>query len=412
MIVGVDNNVISTVAADTLSNQTTIQVSAGDGAKFANLLTYDYQNASNSLDVYAKITLTDANRTTFEICHLLSVNGDILTVVRGQEGTTAKGWPLNSAIGNMPTRGTVNNFVQIEQLQSGHYISAVATGTANGLVINLPATYFENGSTDWTLRVPLVIYPAMNNTGASAIQLVMGGRVLGTFPLYKGNQQPLIAGDLTVNVGAICVMDATRTFFNVLNPANMYAGFVKKTGDTMTGPLTINTDIAGLSLRQKTASQALYLGGYDTGGEQAWIVGKTGGTDTIVLQNNKVGSVINMASNGAIILTPLSGRAIALDSITNVTGILSAKAGIAATGNITATGTITPENYINFDARYLTSSSGVQDIQMGAQVMDFTTQQAPAGCVVTFVDGGDDAIGIGYKPLQKKVNGVLVTISG
>ena len=91
MIVGVDNNVISTVAADTLSNQTTIQVSAGDGAKFANLLTYDYQNASNSLDVYAKITLTDANRTTFKICHLLSVNGDILTIVRGQEGTTAKG---------------------------------------------------------------------------------------------------------------------------------------------------------------------------------------------------------------------------------------------------------------------------------------------------------------------------------
>lgn len=210
-------------------------------------------------------------------------------------------------------------------------------------------------------------------------------------------------------------MDATRTFFNVLNPGNMYAGFVKKTGDTMTGPLTVNTDGVALSLRGKSTAQALYISANDLSGAVEWLIGKNSATNDINFKAGKAGkagSFINMSSNGAIIIAPLDGRAIALDGITNVAGLLSAKAGITTTGNITATGTITPTNYSNFDAHYQQANGGaVQDIQLGAQVI-ITTQYAPTGCVITYVDGGDDAIGIGYKPLQKKVNGIFVTISG
>jgi len=67
---------------------------------FAKLLTSDFVNTSNPLKVYAKITLTDAKETVFEVCHLTAVDGDMLTVVRGQEGTTAKGWSLNDVIAN------------------------------------------------------------------------------------------------------------------------------------------------------------------------------------------------------------------------------------------------------------------------------------------------------------------------
>lgn len=91
---------------------------AGAGALFSGLLTYDYANDSNPLKVYAKITLTDAKETVFEVCHLTAVNNDMLTVVRGQEGTAAKGWSLNDVIANFATRGSENQFVQIEQLQS------------------------------------------------------------------------------------------------------------------------------------------------------------------------------------------------------------------------------------------------------------------------------------------------------
>ena len=117
MITGFGNNVISSLAADITAGQTTIQVMPGTGAKFAGLLSYDYANASNPLQTYAKITLTDAKETVFEICHLTSVNNDVLTVVRGQEGTTAKGWALNDVIANFATRGSENQFVQIEQLR-------------------------------------------------------------------------------------------------------------------------------------------------------------------------------------------------------------------------------------------------------------------------------------------------------
>ncbi|HGM5575395.1 TPA: hypothetical protein ACKP2S_002151 [Serratia marcescens] len=218
MIIGFGNNVVSSLAADITATQTTIQVMPGTGALFAGLLTYDYTNDSNPLKVYAKITLTDAKETVFEVCHLTAVNNDMLTVVRGQEGTAAKGWSLNDVIANFATRGSENQFVQIEQLQSGHYTSAVAGGTANGLTLALPATYFLNGSTDWALKTPILIYPTLNNTGASTLQLTMGGRVMGTYPLVKGSNTALRAGDIVAKNPFLAVFNADQGRFIVLNP--------------------------------------------------------------------------------------------------------------------------------------------------------------------------------------------------
>ncbi len=224
MIIGFGNNVVSSLAADITASQTTIQVMPGTGAMFANLLTSDYVNSSNPLKTYAKITLTDAKETAFEVCHLTAVNIDMLTVIRGQEGTTAKGWSLNDVIANFATRGSENQFVQIEELQSGHYVAGVAGGTENNLTLELPATYFVNGGADWTLRTPLVVIPALNNTGPSTLQLTMGGRVLGKFPLYKGNKAELSANDIIKDAPVLCVLDNTRTYFSVLNPLEIYLG--------------------------------------------------------------------------------------------------------------------------------------------------------------------------------------------
>ncbi|HFV9294930.1 TPA: hypothetical protein ACIAIE_004821 [Serratia fonticola] len=218
MIIGFGNNVVSSLAADITANQTTIQVMPGTGARFAGLLTYDYANSSNILKTYAKITLTDAKETVFEVCHLISVSNDMLTVVRGQEDTTAKGWSTNDVIANFATRGSENQFVQIEQLQSGHYTSAVAGGTANGLTLALPATYFLNGSTDWALKTPILIYPTLNNTGASTLQLTMSGRMMGNYPLVKGSNTALREGDIVAKNPFLAVFNADQGRFIVLNP--------------------------------------------------------------------------------------------------------------------------------------------------------------------------------------------------
>ena len=71
---------------------------------------------------------------------------------------------------------------------------------------------------------------------------------------------------------------------------------------------------------------------------------------------------------------------------------------------INVTGRVTPTDYGNFDSRY------IQNIQLGAEVQHATT--APAGCVVTFVDGGDKMDFIKYKPIQIYINGAWRTISG
>ncbi|EOG6621826.1 phage tail protein [Salmonella enterica subsp. enterica serovar Lubbock] len=100
----------------------------------------------------------------------------------------------------------------------------MAGGTENNLTLELPATYFVNGGVDWTLRTPLVVIPALNNTGASTLQLTMGGRVLGIFPLYKGNKAELSANDIIKDAPVLCVLDNTKTYFSVLNPMEIYLG--------------------------------------------------------------------------------------------------------------------------------------------------------------------------------------------
>ena len=44
------------------------------------------------------------------------------------------------------------------------------------------------------IKTPILIYPTLNNTGASTLQLTMGGRVMGTYPLVKGSNTALRAG--------------------------------------------------------------------------------------------------------------------------------------------------------------------------------------------------------------------------
>lgn len=224
MILGFGNNVVSSLASDITASQTTFSVLPGDGPLFAALLTSDFSNKSTTLKNYAKITLTDSGETAFEVCHLTAVNGDTLTVIRGQEGTTAKGWALKDVVANFATRGSENSFPQIAHIQSGFYTSGTAGGTANALTLELPTTFFLNGSVDWVLKTPLVVYPSQNNTGAATLQLTMGGRVLGTFKLYKGNKAELVANDILKDVALVCLLDNTKTFFNVANPGAIYAG--------------------------------------------------------------------------------------------------------------------------------------------------------------------------------------------
>ncbi|EKA2646350.1 phage tail protein [Salmonella enterica] len=316
MIIGFGNNVVSSLAADITASQTTIQVMPGAGAMFANLLTSDYANSSNPLKTYAKITLTDAKETVFEVCHLTAVNNDMLTVIRGQEGTTAKGWSLNDVIANFATRGSENQFVQIEELQSGHYVAGVAGGTENNLTLELPATYFVNGGADWTLRTPLVVIPALNNTGASTLQLTMGGRVLGIFPLYKGNKAELSANDIIKDAPVLCVLDNTKTYFSVLNPLEIYLGsrYLQKDQNLSDVPDKAKGR-SSLEVYSKTESDENYMAKSQCGAD---IPNKP-----LFLQNVGLTETVEQARNAVPSTRKVNGKALTTD-ITLTSGDIGA----------------------------------------------------------------------------------------
>lgn len=220
MILGFGNNIRSALAADINSTQTVIAVMPGTGALFAKTLEADpaLVNPSYSNTLYSKLTLTDELETVFEVCHLVSVSGDNLTVIRGQEDTKKKGWSLNDVVSNFPTRGSENNFVQIEDLQSGKYLSATAGGSANALTVSIPSTFYVNGGNTFALRAPLLVTPTLTNTGAVTVQLTVSGRVVGTYPVVKGGNTPLIAGDIIKDVPLLVMHSLALSAFVVVNP--------------------------------------------------------------------------------------------------------------------------------------------------------------------------------------------------
>lgn len=221
MILGFGNNIRSALAADINSTQTVIAVMPGAGALFAKTLQEDaaVTNPSYSNTLYSKLTLTDELETVFEICHLVSVSGDNLTVIRGQEETKRKGWSLNDVVSNFPTRGSENNFIQIEDLQAGKHLSANAGGTANALTVSIPSTFYVNGGNTFALRAPLLVMPTLANTGPATVQLTVSGRVVGTYPVLKGANSPLEAGDIAVNNPIMILFSQALASFFITNPA-------------------------------------------------------------------------------------------------------------------------------------------------------------------------------------------------
>ncbi|CAI1599037.1 Uncharacterised protein [Serratia fonticola] len=220
MILGFGNNIRSALAADINSTQTVIAVMPGAGSLFAKTLQAEASlvNPSYTSTLYSKLTLTDELETVFEICHLVSVSGDNLTVIRGQELTKAKGWSLNDVVSNFPTRGSENNFVQIEDLQSGKYLSATAGGSENALTVSIPSTFYVNGGNTFALRAPLLVTPTLTNTGAVTVQLTVSERVIGTYPVVKGGNTPLIAGDIIKDVPLLVMHSSALSAFVVVNP--------------------------------------------------------------------------------------------------------------------------------------------------------------------------------------------------
>ena len=99
-----NNNAKSVLAAGISASATVITVGTGAGALFP---------VPVSGQSYFKLTITDAaTKTISEIMHVTSVSGDVMTVIRGQEGTTPRVWSTNDIVANLMTAGTFTSCLQ------------------------------------------------------------------------------------------------------------------------------------------------------------------------------------------------------------------------------------------------------------------------------------------------------------
>lgn len=99
------NNASSRIPSDLPAGSTSIPVMAGEGARFPAV------TAGN----HFMVTLEDRRTGQIEICRCTARSGDILTVTRAQEGTTAQTFLLGTTVSNRLTAGTIIDFTGVPE---------------------------------------------------------------------------------------------------------------------------------------------------------------------------------------------------------------------------------------------------------------------------------------------------------
>ena len=136
------------------------------------------------------ITLNDAaTRQVFEICYVTEISGNVLTVERAQEGTSAQNWNIGDFIWNGPTAGTAllvgNNSGMPYDISSG--VSGPIAGSQYVMdflavrSVNVPANFggsLASVLTAFTDAATYMIYH--NGTSVGTISFAASGTT-GTF---------------------------------------------------------------------------------------------------------------------------------------------------------------------------------------------------------------------------------------
>ena len=200
------NNAQSSLAAPISSTDTTVTLLSGTGALFP----------SPTSGQGFKLTFNDLSTGLLtEIVLCTSRSGDVLTIVRAQEGTTAQSWIANDTAGMFYTAGSEENNIQKDQFQEGTYNNAVAGGTANALTATIPSNLnFVPSGFGFTVT------SAFANTSAATLNLTMGNTLTGVLPIVKAGNTPLLVGDIpSAGYPISLIFSGTYNAYVMNNPA-------------------------------------------------------------------------------------------------------------------------------------------------------------------------------------------------
>lgn len=179
------NNANSVLADSITPTDTTINLDAGTGSLFPSPV-------SGKSFFYITITSHIAPNTVYEICQVIGRSGDVLTVNRGQQGSTAQSWSVNDLVLQAVTKSTLDQFVQ-------PWVG-IDSGTTNAYVVNTPqhdALYAGMPCTFITVNANTDAHPTLNLNG------------LGAYWIQTADGHPLIPGQIPANTPINVIYDGT-----------------------------------------------------------------------------------------------------------------------------------------------------------------------------------------------------------
>ena len=209
------NNASTTLASSLSSTASSCAATSGGGSLFPAL------TGGNTFQMtFSKIV--GGAVTAQEIVTVTARTGDVFTITRAQEGTTALAWNAGDTMQLLPTAGSMNAFAQASDLQAQAGSYAQDTGTANAYVAAVTPTL-----TAHLVGAPIVWRASNGNTGASTFSDGFGvGNMLA-------NAAPTLPGMIVAGAIYETVWDGAN--FNLTNPSSASAVITNSFTATLTG---------------------------------------------------------------------------------------------------------------------------------------------------------------------------------
>lgn len=183
------NNASTVLAAGISASATSLTVATGSGSSFPTPV---------SGTSYFKLTLIDAATESInEIVHVTAVSGDTFTIIRGQEGTSARIWSVNDIASNMITAGTIGAMAQYDTTE---FLAATAGRLLNVQFFSATAPYTPTAGATWAI---VEIIGASGGSGGCPA--TPAGQTVCTSPSSQGTYVKAIVRNITaqtITIGA------------------------------------------------------------------------------------------------------------------------------------------------------------------------------------------------------------------
>jgi hypothetical protein len=236
------NNATSTLNGVLAFNATELSIQTADAAKFT---------PAPAAGEYFMLTIQDMTVTpnAIEIVQVTAVNGNLFTIVRGQEGTAAQSFNNTpTTVSARLTAGTLallvaNGGISTEPKYIGAYANPPTT-MPDGTTLLTGTLYFNTTSDtlfEWSMAGTWVAVSTQGSEGGSALYL----GEFATAPTEQNDGSPLVIGNLYWNTTSTTLYSYSGSVWDAVVNVNYIDGDVTIAGDLLvTGNLTVQGSIS------------------------------------------------------------------------------------------------------------------------------------------------------------------------